>query len=267
MRLLDRARSESCGFTLIELLVVVAIIALLVSILVPSLQQPREAAQTVVCATNQRQIAMATILYGADNGDSFPSIDIAIFWNGVLSPPHPNGADVRMGCFYMLDDYIQATQNVTVCPSPPTDFHKIFGLPRGPQNYIAATSWAGLSDQLGVYGCHSLPGSGLPNINSEPARFAAISRNSNVVMFSEKSLPTGRRGDAVAYFMWYWMWAPSPALPTMTFEPFHGNHTSMNYAFVDGHVDLIDVRGIPFPSTSGYSPDWDEMGISYRRDY
>ena len=32
MRLLDRARSESCGFTLIELLVVVAIIALLVSI-------------------------------------------------------------------------------------------------------------------------------------------------------------------------------------------------------------------------------------------
>ena len=66
------------AFTLIELLVVVAIIALLVSILVPSLEQARQTARTAVCASNQHQLTLATILYGAGNQDSFPSIDTNI---------------------------------------------------------------------------------------------------------------------------------------------------------------------------------------------
>ena len=107
------------AFTLIELLVVVSIIALLVSILLPSLSQARESARTAVCASNMHQMALATTLYGMGNQDSFPSIDINIWWSftGYLIPPHPNKADERMGCFYMLDEYLQSTTNVTVCPS------------------------------------------------------------------------------------------------------------------------------------------------------
>ena len=62
--------SRCKGFTLIELLVVVSIIALLVSILVPSLQQARELADRAVCATNQHGIVLAvTVIGDAYEGD------------------------------------------------------------------------------------------------------------------------------------------------------------------------------------------------------
>ena len=55
------------AFTLIELLVVVAIIALLVAILVPSLTGARNLARQAVCAVNTHQIAVATLLYADNN--------------------------------------------------------------------------------------------------------------------------------------------------------------------------------------------------------
>ena len=57
------------GFTLIELLVVVSIIALLVSILLPSLGRAREQAQSVVCRTNLRAIGQVEVLYSMDYDD------------------------------------------------------------------------------------------------------------------------------------------------------------------------------------------------------
>jgi prepilin-type N-terminal cleavage/methylation domain-containing protein len=60
------------AFTLIELLVVVAIIALLISILLPSLAQAREQAKIVRCVANLRSIAQATNTYFHDFEDCFP---------------------------------------------------------------------------------------------------------------------------------------------------------------------------------------------------
>ena len=62
------------SFTLIELLVVVAIIAVLVSILLPALGKARRLAQTAVCCSNLRQMGLAINMYGAENGDAMVPI-------------------------------------------------------------------------------------------------------------------------------------------------------------------------------------------------
>jgi prepilin-type N-terminal cleavage/methylation domain-containing protein/prepilin-type processing-associated H-X9-DG protein len=60
------------AFTLIELLVVVAIIALLISILLPSLQRAREEARSVACASNLRQQGVGLETYLQDNQGFYP---------------------------------------------------------------------------------------------------------------------------------------------------------------------------------------------------
>ena len=62
------------GFTLIELLVVVAIIAMLVSILLPSLRDAREQAKITKCLAHYRQLTVATVQYFLDNNDNFPFV-------------------------------------------------------------------------------------------------------------------------------------------------------------------------------------------------
>ena len=64
-------KKRSKAFTLIELLVVVAIIALLISILLPSLSRARELSKRTVCASNLRGIGQAMYIYAQD-GDKFP---------------------------------------------------------------------------------------------------------------------------------------------------------------------------------------------------
>jgi prepilin-type N-terminal cleavage/methylation domain-containing protein/prepilin-type processing-associated H-X9-DG protein len=69
--------NKSCSyrlraFTLIEVLVVVAIIALLLSILLPSLSRAREQAKIVVCKTRMQQIHRGHVFYAEDNKGSFP---------------------------------------------------------------------------------------------------------------------------------------------------------------------------------------------------
>jgi prepilin-type N-terminal cleavage/methylation domain-containing protein/prepilin-type processing-associated H-X9-DG protein len=65
-------RYEKAGFTLIELLVAIAIIALLMAILVPSLRMAKRQAQSTRCMANLRQLGLAWTLYTGDYDEHLP---------------------------------------------------------------------------------------------------------------------------------------------------------------------------------------------------
>jgi len=67
--------ADARGFTLVELLVVVAIIALLVTILMPSLKRAKVLALRAVCEVNLHHIGTGCSLYAMENNGFFPHAD------------------------------------------------------------------------------------------------------------------------------------------------------------------------------------------------
>ena len=82
------------GFTLLELLIALAFLSLLAALLFPVFAHAREKARQTACASNLRQIGMATMQYGSDNDglhcghadDSGPVTMWSFCWN-IRTPP------------------------------------------------------------------------------------------------------------------------------------------------------------------------------------
>jgi prepilin-type N-terminal cleavage/methylation domain-containing protein len=84
-------------FTLIELLVVVAIIAILLSMLLPSLRKARSITLKAVCASNEATIGKALARYAVDNNMKLPYGQ----YNGIAEKNQPGTSwEVRIAAYY-----------------------------------------------------------------------------------------------------------------------------------------------------------------------
>jgi prepilin-type N-terminal cleavage/methylation domain-containing protein len=127
-------KSRRAGFTLVELLVVIGIIALLISILLPSLNRAREHAQRVNCASQMRQIGQFVAMYAAANRNQVPigylSLDTYIPGNSTIWYMSKGGtfqANGPVGLGYLFaTGIVKAPQGnsakVWFCPSMPEQY-------------------------------------------------------------------------------------------------------------------------------------------------
>ncbi len=93
-----------------ELLVVVAVIAILISMLLPALGRAQQSAHAAACLSNLRQIHLACQAYATQSGGTGPAIGAP--WN---TPP--NWAAVALEYLDRGGDDPYAENSVTVCPS------------------------------------------------------------------------------------------------------------------------------------------------------
>lgn len=208
------------GFTLIELLVVISIIALLLSVLMPSLQKARKQAQKIVCTSTLKNLGLATYLYIEDNEDYFPAVEKgwSFSWYGVLAPyVSANKEDLgpNLG---------KGGKNVFVCPSSKHPNRSDY------MDYVAAQGRY-LDTSYGIIGIdYSVPTKKKPTNSRKITDI--IKSPSSVIWLVEGENRSGIAGAVMSdAFIWkinYSLWPLQ----------FGNRHEGDNAVFVDWHVEF-----------------------------
>lgn len=125
------------SFTLVECLVVIAIIALLASILLPSLQKAKEKGVSMKCTSNLRQYGLAFRMYATDYNDwAVPAIVTGSYW---------------WTCVWDKEKYI-TNPKVFICPASEKVCYVYSGYPQYGTNYKYNSRFGsmGFCDQLQI---------------------------------------------------------------------------------------------------------------------
>ena len=191
------------GLTLVELLIVVAILSLLAVLLFPVFMQARSHAYQATCASNLKQIGLATALYAEDNdGMVFPALRhaddagiITAWCDCQVYKPHPH-AEKSCG---PLSTYVKNIE-IWTCPAA-LDTAVTYGLNI---SFVRA-------EIIGGY----------------PVRIAQISTPSETILVADRvPIPPDRLGEAPYIF-----------LPTDSQPVVQGRHSGLaNVLWADGHL-------------------------------
>ncbi|OHB53857.1 MAG: hypothetical protein A2Y10_00300 [Planctomycetes bacterium GWF2_41_51] len=91
------------GFTLVELLVVISIIAMLLAVLIPSLNKARDSARTIVCGANLKNYGVALHAYANSNSNKAPYAYYWLYSRETLSKPAGRGSGCDLHCRWHYD--------------------------------------------------------------------------------------------------------------------------------------------------------------------
>lgn len=205
-----KRNNQKLGFTLVELLVVIGIIALLIAMLLPSLNKARESANSVKCASQLRQIGMGFQLYASrTKGFLIPGI------TGVPSP---------------LDNWskVAAAELVDRANEGANSREKVF---RCPSNLISAQ---GDSSSHNSYFTSAALVGDIPG-GLKPMKFVKVRQNSERILVAESI--SGGNGAAT----------PDG---TGNRNTANWHNRGANYLFVDGHVDRVVDKYFDTPLVS-----------------
>ncbi len=223
-----RPSRAQAGFTLVELLVVVSIISVLAAMLLPALSQTLATARQIQCANNQKQLALAVLLYADNASDYLPASTCWPNWN----------ANVRFwfdklrtaGHLTSRDTWTKLKDNpnrITVCPAagqtnPPGVSGSYVEIPASDADWTPSTygtSYRLLGNQVW------LDTGGLP-------KQAMIRNASAAVFFIDALMMTGYPWMGSIYFAY---WNPTHFQGVINCAP--PRHTGrVNAGHADGHV-------------------------------